>query len=519
MAKADNIDTMKLFANNRKHWFSKALRTYGYDVHYAFHEGNFSNMAVYGLVGAFLLEKLGLCNSSAQFDRVMPWLLSRLDENGMFDDHDDAMLYDLSARVQLEQLLWLGYHGKYEAVLTDKLAHAAEFSLRMQSAAYHIPYGGRSNQYLHNEALFVSLGELEAARATREGDALRTGRFKRAAHLSAKTFSRYLNSPNGVKHIMNLFETDSLFGIDDYGTFPRYMNCLAIFLHYGYLCVTRPNGIFAPPAKEVMIQEVPAPCETGGFVVCTSDRFYKVFSACSGYSIEIATDADPHYDAPGLGRIHKMGIPAELGLSIPFTATPKYYLSRKRIPLSDIGPLPISVYKARHPDAALDIERLCLPASNFAIYTGWTGHDGVPRFLCEYAGRLHTELSVLCESHDETRFMIRWTGMEEVLAVDEVYTVTSTGVTVLGEVQGSTEAWSCVPILVDNGWEKTELAVESDRIIVKLGRYRYAVSSDGDICVTTQMIANRSGIYKRALFRGNNSRITITLALEDSLSI
>ncbi|MDY3286889.1 MAG: hypothetical protein SOX31_10035 [Eubacteriales bacterium] len=488
------------------------LRSYDFDRHYAQREGRFNNMAVYGLVGAYLLEKMGLCNSETQFDRVMPWVLGRMDENGMFDDIDDAMLYDLSARVQLEQLLWLGYDGKYAGALEDNLVRAAELSLRMQSAAYQIPFGGRSNQYLHNEALFASLGEFEAARWARRGDMTRAGRFKRAAHLSVTTVSRYLDAPGGAKHVKNFFEPDSLFGLDNYGTFPRYMNCLAIFLNYGYLCATHPDGLFSPAAAEPEIPELPAPSETGGFVRETSPCFGKVFAAAGGYSVELALDADSRYDAPGLGRIHKCGVPAELGLSVPFAGEPGYLLTRMRIPFGEIGPEPVSVYLKKHPEANRVLEELREPSESLSICTGWTGSGGRPRFLCEFAGKLHSEVRVLRETPDDVRFSVRWTGMERGIAVEEDYTLTPSGVTLRAKVSGA-NAWVCVPVLEDNGREKTGMEWGSRTVSACLAGCRYTVSSSGTLRDHEKRLANRSGLYRRAVFGAEGPEIELRMTL------
>lgn len=477
--------------------WDEALSGYDFDTHYAEHEGGYNNMAIYGLVGAYLMERLGFADSAEQFDRVMPWVLERLDENGMFDDVDDALLYDLSARVQLEELLWLGYDGRYAREIEEKLTRAAELSLRMQSAAYQIPYGGRSNQYLHNEALFASMCEFEAQRRLRAGDMELAGQFRRAAHLSVTTVFRYLNAPGGPKHVKNLFEQDSLFGLDNYGTFPRYMHCLAIFLNYGLQCALMPEGPFRTARRGADIPERPAPCETGGFVCRTSERFRKIFAACGGYSLELATDADPHYDAPGLGRLHRTGVPGELGLSVPFARTPGYLLTRMRIPFDRLGPEPVSVYIKAHPEAGEELERQKLPTESLAVCTGWTAGDGEPRYLCRHIGCLRAELGILREDSEEVRFTLRWTGTEGVDAVEETYTLTAEGLTLRARVPGARVRFR-VPLLEDNGRERTRLAQSGDAVCVELGGHRYTARVPGARVILGGLAANRSGLYRVA---------------------
>ena len=80
------------------------------------------------------------------------------------------MLYDLTTRVQFLYLLGFGYNGKYKDRLEKLLHQGADMTLKMQSAAYELPYGGRSSQYLFNEALVCSVSEYEAAYYKKEGD-------------------------------------------------------------------------------------------------------------------------------------------------------------------------------------------------------------------------------------------------------------------------------------------------------------------------------------------------------------
>jgi len=43
-----------------------------------------------------------------------------------------------------------------------------------------------------------------------------------------------------------------------------------------------------------------------------------------GYFAQIDTNADFHYDANGLGRVHKIGCPSAICLSVPFSPNPSY---------------------------------------------------------------------------------------------------------------------------------------------------------------------------------------------------
>ena len=108
-------------------------------------------------------------------------------------------------------------------------------TLLMQSSAFQFPYGGRSNQYLFNEALVASCCEYEAVRHNKKGDFQLAGMFKRCAHMSAASILRWLNAMDPPKHNKNFFPHDSNHGIDGYGTYPRYLIALANFIGYGYI--------------------------------------------------------------------------------------------------------------------------------------------------------------------------------------------------------------------------------------------------------------------------------------------
>ena len=56
-----------------------------------------------------------------------------------------------------------------------------EPTLAMQLAAGEIPYGGRSNQFLHNDTMYAALCEWYASRAIRRGDRKTAARFRSAA--------------------------------------------------------------------------------------------------------------------------------------------------------------------------------------------------------------------------------------------------------------------------------------------------------------------------------------------------
>lgn len=428
-----------------------------------------NNMVVYGAVGMFLREKLTGESCAAHFDMVMPWILERIDEKGMFDDHDHALLYDLTTRVRLEQLLWHGYTGRWADQIRQALCRGGLMTLRMQSAAFQIPYGGRSNQFLHNEALQASLCEYEAVRWKNQGNMELAGAFKRAAALSLLTVRRYLDVPEGPKHIRNRFPQDSLYGIDHYGTFPRYMNALATFAACGYL------------ACDDSIPETPCPAETGGYLEITTERFGKLFANVGGQSLEYAFLADPEHEAAGLGRYHKVGVPAELGLSMPFTDTPVYSLSTGRIPFDILGPNPVIGEYAHYMTDRI-------PARCTGFSPGVVAPSGERLLFCQNGAP--QGYKILEESDTRISFQVFWQEGTETITLDREGLWLSCELRIPG-----TAFWS-VPLLESNGGEAARITLSEGSAGASLEGAAFSVSTSALLTDTKERCGNRNGIYR-----------------------
>ena len=61
-------------------------------------------------------------------------------------------------------LLHFGYRGKYYEQIDNCPKKAGLLSLTMQSPNGEMPFGGRSNQFLHNETWMAAIFEYEANR-------------------------------------------------------------------------------------------------------------------------------------------------------------------------------------------------------------------------------------------------------------------------------------------------------------------------------------------------------------------
>ncbi|MBQ5794948.1 MAG: hypothetical protein IIW14_03035, partial [Kiritimatiellae bacterium] len=83
---------------------------------------------------------------------------------GMYRDPGQPIVYDIVTRLQFAQMLSDGYSGPSRAQLEACMEKSAEPTLKLLSACGEIPYGGRSNQFLHNNTFYCALCEWYAVR-------------------------------------------------------------------------------------------------------------------------------------------------------------------------------------------------------------------------------------------------------------------------------------------------------------------------------------------------------------------
>ncbi|MDF2964007.1 MAG: hypothetical protein K0S39_5742 [Paenibacillus sp.] len=417
------------------------------------------NINVYNMVGEYLRETVGLTETKPYFARHWPVQLELFDENGMYRDPNCPILYDLATRCQIQLMLHYGYRGPYFEALDGLLKKAGLCTLFMQSAAFQFPYGGRSNQYLFNEALVAANAEYEACRYRDLGDLKTAGAFKRCARLAVQSIFRWLQR-EPPRHIKNMYAVDSKIGTESYGYYDKYMATLGSFIYLAHL--------FA----DDQIPEQPCPAETGGYIWETSDDFHKIFANAAGYSLQIDTKADHHYDSTGLGRFHRRGVPGELGLSAPFTATPSYVL----------------------PEEA--------QGANLTIGPGWTDGSGSRIFLSDLSEGLEHKLHVLEVDSSQVLFELEYYGdaIKGCTSVKERYLLSEKGLEIqtgLDGYSGSEPLLFRIPVLHSNGQDVTKLIGEAaaGEISVALEDRMYVVRTNGSCKITDFTIANRNGRY------------------------
>lgn len=274
-----------------------------------------NNWAVFTAVSEWMRRVIGLADTTDFVDLQLSSQTRYIDYNGMYRDPHEPMVYDLVPRGLFCVLLHFGYDGVYRELIDAAQKKAGLLTLKMQSVTGEIPYGGRSAQFMHNEAQLALNMEFEANRYKREGNMALASLFKARAELALENIE-YWFKKNPIHHVKNRYPLESGFGCEEYAYFDKYMITAASFLYVAYLFAD--DEIEAKEAKRE-----PS-------VTFTSEHFHKCFMEAEEYFLEFDLLADLHYDEDGLGRVHKKGAPSPLCLSSSMTATPNYTLSSPR---------------------------------------------------------------------------------------------------------------------------------------------------------------------------------------------
>lgn len=429
-----------------------------------------ANWSVYNMAGEYLREIEGMTDTSDFFKAHMPIQLKKFDENGMYLDPHNPILYDAATRSNLMVITGNGYRGEFYDEIDSNLKKAGLYSLFMQSSSGEFPYGGRSNQYVFNETYVASIYEYEAKRYKKEGNLKLAGMFKRAAHLSVLSIKRWLEANNYPRHIKNFFEKDSKYGTENYGYYQKYMMSVGSFMYIA--CMFCDDSI----------EEYPCPSEMGGYILETSDKFHKVFANYNGNSIEIEKKADFIYDSTGLGRFHKKDFPTELALSTPLTANHRYVLS--------------DILKDR----------------NISLCTG--SSDG---FISEYSDKLHSTVYDKTIKKDSVSFKVKYTGdmFKTCDGIIETYTIINDSINITGKLINSKDnkIYFQIPILNYNGQDYTIQKIEKNKLSTSLDLYNYEVLVDGDIVQDNNLYGNRNGHYNLYIVNKDSDTINIQLKM------
>jgi len=140
-----------------------------------------NNWAIFATVSEQMKTAIGYTPDEEFIELQLSTQVIHLDENGMYRDPNEPMVYDAVSRGLFSLLIKHGYRGKYLEVIDSALRRAGLMTVDMQSATGEIPFGGRSNGFLHNEGWIAAICEYEAARYAKMGDELSAMEFKSAA--------------------------------------------------------------------------------------------------------------------------------------------------------------------------------------------------------------------------------------------------------------------------------------------------------------------------------------------------
>jgi hypothetical protein len=435
------------------------------------------NYTTFALAGEMFKRQQGIADNRAFIEDHLATQIPLFTPFGMYRDPANPMTYDAVPRMNLSLLLFFGYGGPGRSELAELLRRGALTMLMTMSTAGESPFGGRSNQQNFSEATAALLFEFEAARCKREGNLALAGAFKRAARLSALAVRRWLDL-RPVRFIKNEFPPESQHGRQKgYGYYGVYS--LLIASQFG----------FAGLVADASVEERPLPFERGAYAFELDDNFHKVFASCSGYHLEIDTRADLHYDATGLGRLHKTGVPTETALSTPIVSAPEYLVSSAESP------------------------------RNVAIGPGWEV-EGCVRWLSDHSSEIGgVEFSPLAEDFENVKFKVVYRGLPGCERIVETYELNPAGMTVTYEADGPLDALLVqVPLMLTDGSHESRIETGERSFRVNYQGHIYearCLKPSGAAAFSEDFAApNRNGVYKVAVFKAAGKSMACRFSLD-----
>ncbi|MBE6601757.1 MAG: hypothetical protein E7637_04550 [Ruminococcaceae bacterium] len=420
---------------------------------------NVRNWALFTAVSEYFRLDAGIGGSIDFIELQIEQQLQWFDEMSMYRDYAKAdihqpMVYDLVARGLFTLLLDRGYRGRFYGQIDDHLKKAALLMLDTQSPNGELPFGGRSNQFLHNEPWMVTVFEYEAKRYKREGNVALTAAFS-AASARALAVTEHWLSKNPIRHIKNRFPTETKYGCEAYAYFDKYMITAASFLYTAYLTCD----------DSIAYEEIP---DSESKIAVTSKHFHKLFLKSGGYGLEFDFDADPIQDANGLGRIHRAGAPSTICLSCPCPEKPVYTVDLEK-------PFAFSMCSAiREKD-------------------GWYmgAKEGTAYEVLESGtNRENASATILCKfPNDRT--------------VKEHYAVNEHGVSI--RIEGDGAIGFALPAFCFDGEAFPEIIAEENSLTVAYEGWVCRYTTSGTISDLHQVAANRNGHYRVFLATDQNT--------------
>ena len=436
-----------------------------------------TNYEAYACVGEWHRCRLGLADRRDWIERFLGRQMEWMTAYGLYRDPGEPALYDLSVRQNFSELLHAGYDGPTAPRLDELLRRGGITMLLMLSPNGWAPYGGRSNMFVHNEAMVAYVAEFEARRWRRLNGFRAAGAFKQTAHRAALAARPFLCQMTPLRSLKNLFPPSTKHGRDSgYGEYAVYSLLAASLFARAYL------------VADESIAECPAPVGSRGTLLHLHPEFHRTFATCGDSQVQIDTAAQAGYDATGLGRFHRRGVPPELGLSMSIAANPKYNVT-------------------------------CGPADRAAaIGPAWRKPDGSWQTLASCTSAI---AKVECQPIEVADDRVRWRLVHELAEccasrIEQTFSLTQGELTLDISVTGAVDAVALeVPCLVFDGEQSTDMRVESAAVHVRHRGARFAVSVPRAtvVSVDTADRANRQAVYRIVSFEAPGRHISGTLSL------
>ena len=210
----------------------------------------------------------------------------------------------------------------------------------------------------------------------------------------------------------------------------------------------------------------------------TSEHFHKVFLRAGDYFAEIDTNADPHYECSGIGRIHKKGAHSTICLSLPGTETPNFTLSDRQ-----------------HVD--------------FAIAPGINTEEGF-----KFATKSENNYKVITRESDPEKGYSTCTFECTVdgTVLSTVCTLTESGAEIT--VTGDGTVALMLPAFRFDGETETNISCDTNSLTVKYLNSTCRYITDGSIINTATTGENRNGVY-RIFYARAEKKLTVKIAISN----
>lgn len=391
---------------------------------YNYAPGNF-NWNVVASSGEAVLQKMGLRSPTNAFVSES-WAGQGQYFTSSYGLYlEGPMAYDHFPRLWLEDALAQGYTNAYSTNVARATDRAAVTSLFMQSPWGELPAGGRSAHHQWNEAEQCATYEIYAGKAKASGNTLLAAAYKRGAHLALASMFRWVRPSGEMQVVKNWVDPSSRHAYESYSYHSQYnllpMAMLAMAYEYA--------------AASEDVAEGPAPADTGGYVF-QEPSLHKVFAAAGGTYVELDTSGDHHYDATGLIRIHRKGVPPQIGPSDSLLSASSYASANPSTVTTGVG--------VSWPDAGGTWRTLGSMSPTAVTVTPLTQQPGRVVFDVTYAG-----------------------GLSNATSVTEHYTVMPDKVELTTAVAGYTGPLRYVwPVLANDGRTQSAISITGNTVAV-----------------------------------------------------